>query len=230
MTFIFAARCQPLAWSLLLSLFVSACATTVSSEALLAESVAWYTGTTGRIDDPHARELLERAAATGEPLPVMWMARVHSTGRMTFPRDEARARAIAEEVIEEVAALAAAGNAEAQFLMGTAWAEGLGKPVDAELAAQWYRAAADQGHMLARHNLGNSYAAGRGVPQDDALAVYWWQFAADAGDAVPQFMLGTMYEAGRGVTADPDMALHWYGESASRGYPRAIAALERLQE
>ena len=48
-----------------------------------------------------ARELLEQAAGTEDPLAVMWLARVHSTGRMGFPRDEEMAREIAGTVIRE---------------------------------------------------------------------------------------------------------------------------------
>ena len=60
----------------------------------LLEAVDWYTGVAGAVDDTRARELLEEAAAGEGPLSVMWLARVHSTGRMGFPRDEERPRAM----------------------------------------------------------------------------------------------------------------------------------------
>ncbi len=194
----------------------------------LAESVGWYTGTAGRVDNARAKQLLLEAAEDGDPISGMWIARVYSRGRMNFVRDEAQARAIASELIERIESLAENRVAEAVFLMGTAYDEGLGKPANIETAVQWYRRAADLGHGLARHNLGNVYFEGRGVVQNDSLAVRWWTMAANEGDAIPQLRLGTMYEEGRGVGRDLSEARRWYGLAAERGNADARAALERL--
>lgn len=196
--------------------------------AALVEALDHYTGVAGTVDDGRARELLEQAVATGDPLAVMWMARVHSTGRMGYPRDEERARGIAAGVIREVQRAAESGVVEAVFLMGTAYDEGLGKPVDPVLAASWHRRAAERGHVLGAHNLGNAYAAGHGVDEDPARAVEWWTRAAERGDAITQLRLGEAYEAGRGVARDPDAAREWYGKAAAVGNAQAREALDRL--
>lgn len=194
----------------------------------LVEAIDHYTGVAGAVDDGRARELLEQAAATGDPLAVMWMARVHSTGRMGYPRDEEQAREIAAGVIRKVQRAAESGVIEAVFLMGTAYDEGLGKPVDPVLAASWHRRAAERGHVLGAHNLGNAYAEGRGVGEDPAQAVEWWTRAAERGDAITQLRLGEAYEAGRGVARDPDAAREWYGKAAAAGNAQAREALDRL--
>ncbi len=194
----------------------------------LEESVGWYTGTAGRIDNTLAKELLLEAAEDGDPISRMWIARVYSRGRMNFERDEAQARTIARDVIDRIESLAEQRIAEAVFLMGTAYDEGLGKTANIETAVQWYRRAADLAHGLARHNLGNVYFEGRGVVQNDSLAVHWWTMAAEGGDAIPQLRLGTMYEEGRGVARNLTEARRWYGLSAARGNADARAALERL--
>jgi TPR repeat protein len=199
------------------------------TDPLLLESVEWYTGVAGRVDNERAAELLREAAADADPLSLMWIARVHSRGRMGFAEDPERARAVASRVIERVEELAAQGEAEALFLMGTAYAEGLGVEVDPEEAVLWYRRAAELGNVLAQHNLGNVHFAGEGVPQSDSLAVEWWLKAASQGDAIPALRLGTMYEDGRGVTRDLAEARRWYGESASRGNQAAEEALQRLE-
>jgi len=231
-THLFAARTRRvLPWCLLLcleSLGVVACATVATVDPLLSEAIRWYTGEAGHIDDPRARQLLEQAARDRDPVSVMWLARVYSTGRMTYPADKSRAVMLADAVLPEIEVLAHAGNAEAAFLLGTAWAEGLGKPEDPEMALQWYRQAAAQGHILAQHNIGNGYFSGTGVEQSDADAVHWWQLAANAGDTVPMYRLGTMYELGRGVAADMEKAMAWYQAAAERRYPAAIEALARL--
>ncbi|MGE0460800.1 MAG: tetratricopeptide repeat protein [Vicinamibacterales bacterium] len=141
-----------------------------------------------------------------------------------IPRDEARARAMASDVLPSVRSLAIAGEAEAIFLMGTAYDEGLGVEIDAAEAARSYRRAAELGHVLAQHNLGNLYEAGRGVPKDDTRAVEWWRRAAEQGDTIPMFRLGAMYEAGRGVARDVRQARDWYEKAAARGLARARGA------
>lgn len=204
-------------------------ATPQDPDPTLIEAIDWYTGVAGAVDDDRARDLLEEAVAGGDPLAVMWLARVHSTGRMGFPRDEERARDLAASVIRDVQRAAESGVLEAVFLMGTAYDEGLGKPVDPVMAASWHRRAAERGHVLGAHVLGNAFANGRGVAEDPALAVEWWTVAADAGDAIPQLRLGEAYEAGRGVARDMERARQWYARAAGAGNQQAREALERLE-
>ena len=208
--------------------FASCVAAPTDPHPALVEAVDWYTGVAGAVDNDRARELLEEAVAGGGPLAMMWLARVHSTGRMGFPRDEEQARDIARGVIRAVQRAAESGVLEAVFLMGTAYDEGLGKPVDHELAAVWHRRAAERGHVLGAHNIGNQYSEGRGVAEDPEQAVVWWTRAAERGDAITQLRLGESYEAGRGVTRDLDAAREWYGRAAAAGNQDARAALERL--
>lgn len=216
--------------------FITACclaaitcvATPRDPDPTLLEAIDWYTGVAGTVDDDRARELLEDAVEGGGPLAMMWLARVHSTGRMGFSQDEERAREIAEGVIGQVQRAAESGVLEAVFLMGTAYDEGLGRPVDPVMAASWHRRAAERGHALAAHVLGNAYASGRGVEEDRGLAVRWWTQAAEAGDAIPQLRLGEAYEAGRGVEPDLERAREWYERAAAAGNQQAHEALERL--
>ncbi len=194
----------------------------------LVEAIGWYTGTRGFVDEPKARTLIETTAFEGNVLARMWLARLYSRGRAGYPRDEARATAIAEPLVDAVRRQAMAGTTEAVFLMGTAYDEGLGVADDPAIAFAWFSKAAAAGHTLAEHNLGNAYAAGRGVATDPAQALAWWLKAAIKGDAVPQLRLGEAYEAGRGAAANLDEARRWYGEAARRGNAAAAAALKRL--
>lgn len=197
-------------------------------DPLLAEAIGHYTGAIGTVDDARARDLLLEAAADGDALSTMWLARCHSRGRMLFEQDETRARELAAGVIDEVAALARQDVAEAAFLMGTAHAEGLGVEVDAELSLAWMMRAAHLGNALAQHNLGNAYRSGDGAPRAPGMAVYWYRQAAEQGDALTALWLGEMYEAGEGVERDLEQALRWYRESAGRGNARAREAVQRL--
>ena len=202
---------------------------TADLQPQLAEAIALYTGTGGQVDDARAHDLLEEAVETGDPLARMWLARCYSRGRMLFDRDEEQARALADEVIDTVAELAFADHHEAAFLMGTAFAEGLGVDQDQAMAIAWYHRAADLDNVLAQHNLGNAYRAGDGVVRDDGIAAYWYRRAAEQGDALPAFWLGQMHERGDGVEQNLDEALRWYEDAAARGNSRAQRALERLR-
>ena len=195
----------------------------------LAQAIGWYTGTLGRVDDTRAHALLLEAAADGDAMSRMWLARCYSRGRMKFEPDATKAAAIAAEVIGQIQRLADTGVTEAVFLMGTAYDEGLGVAADPAVAVRWFQRAADADHMLAQHNLGNAYADGRGVPQNDAMAVQWWRKAAEAGDAIPQLRLARMYEEGRGVAKDLTIATEWYRRAAERGNAQAATALRKIE-
>lgn len=207
---------------------ISACASS-NSIVQLEQSIRWYTGEAGYVDDDYARDLLEQSAQDGNPLSVMWLARVYSTGRMSYGTDKSKAVELATTVIDEIETLANSGDPQAMLLMGTAYAEGLAKAVNPERAVSWYRRAAERGNTLALHNMGNVYSSGAGVPQSDEQAVYWWRQAAVKGDAIPQLRLGSMYEQGKGVQPSIDQAVYWYSESAKRGNQSAVAALKRLE-
>ena len=223
-------RTKQIVYTVLVLSFFAACASTDTIDPELKESIRWYTGETGLVDDELARKLLESAVIDNDPLSVMWLARVYSTGRMTFPADKERAVEIAATVISQVEVLAEAGNAEAMFLMGTAFAEGLARTQDSVTAILWYRRAAEKNHVLAQHNIGNAYSSGTGVEQSDELAAHWWLLAALQGDAIPQLRLGQVYERGQGVPQDMTQALRWYMDSAQRGNENAKQALARLAQ
>jgi len=200
-----------------------------SADARLLESIAHYMGVTGLVDDTRARRLLEDVALDADDaLAQMWIARVHSRGRMGFERDEPQARSIAASVIGRIRDLAAAGDVEALFLMGTAYDEGLGAEVDYPEALRWYKRAAARGHILAAHNVGNVYRDGRGVDPNPTAAAKWWLRAARAGDVIPALRLGEAFEAGRGVAENIDSARLWYEKAAAAGNATAAGALERL--
>ena len=78
--------------------------------------------------------------------------------------------------------LADQGNGNAQFSLGTIYAEGRGVARDYVEAAKWYRLAADQGHAKAQSNLGIMYDNGRGVARDQVLAHMWFSLSVAQGN------------------------------------------------
>ncbi|MGH7180653.1 MAG: tetratricopeptide repeat protein [Nitrospiraceae bacterium] len=77
--------------------------------------------------------------------------------------------------------LAEQGQAEAQFILGGLYANGLGVLQNDQEAVKWYHKAAGQGHALAQVLIGTFYANGEGgVPQDLVRAHMWLNVAAAA--------------------------------------------------
>ena len=79
----------------------------------------------------------------------------------------------APDTITEIRRRAEQGHAEAQFNLGTMYANADGVPKNDAEAVKWYRLAAEQGHAAAQFNLGLRYAYGAGVLKDEAEAVRW---------------------------------------------------------
>lgn len=107
------------------------------------------------------------------------------------------------------------GDSQAQDVVGTIYAEGLGAPQDYAEAVKWYRLAAAQGHARAQYNLGVMSLQGLGVPQDPAGAVEWFRKAAERGTADAQFALGVLYSEGAGVPQDRGEAFKWLTVAAA---------------
>ena len=78
-----------------------------------------------------------------------------------------------EQILPRIQALAAQGNADAQFRLGRMYYYGQILPQDYKMAAMWYQRAAAQGQLKAMNNLGNLYRTGEGVTQDYTEALRW---------------------------------------------------------
>jgi TPR repeat protein len=125
-------------------------------------------------------------------------------------------------------AKAQAGDANAEFLVGHAYARGEGVSQDHTQAAIWYRRAAEQGYALAQSYLCAEYVDGVGVPHDFAQAAFWCRKAADQGNDFAQFDMGSFYEQGKGVPQDYALAASWYLKSANQYNHDAQYNLGRL--
>uniref|UniRef100_UPI0035166499 ankyrin repeat domain-containing protein n=1 Tax=Limimaricola soesokkakensis TaxID=1343159 RepID=UPI0035166499 len=85
------------------------------------------------------------------------------------------------EAAEMLAALAAAGNAEANYMLATLYRNGRGVPQDEAVAFDLTRTAAEAGHVEAQFSLGTLYLSGRGTDEDAAEARRWIAAASEAG-------------------------------------------------
>lgn len=122
---------------------------------------------------------------------------------------------------EEWLPLAREGDPAAQRNIGQLYRQGRGVPQSDEVAANWYRLAAQHGHAAAQANLGVMYLQGQGVAKDPAEAARWFDKAAEQGHAIAQYNLALMYEQGLGVEKSANRAMGWYQRAADGGHDRA---------
>lgn len=74
-------------------------------------------------------------------------------------------------------------HAYAQYFLARMYAAGQGVDQDFEIAARWYRKAAEKGVGDAQYRLGHLYETGEGVPGDMEFAFGWYSVAAHLGNA-----------------------------------------------
>lgn len=122
------------------------------------------------------------------------------------------------ELLERRAKL---GDPQAQYRLGTLYAQGGEVPQNWERAAALYAQAAEQGNAAAQHSLGLCYAYGRGVPRDWVRAFRLYTQAAEQDYAAAQKELGVCYAKGRGVSQDWSQAADWYRRAAENGNAQA---------
>jgi WD40 repeat protein/TPR repeat protein len=101
------------------------------------------------------------------------------------------------QLFRRAMALAMSGSSFAEFLVGRAFATGLGTNVDLVQAREWYTRSAAHGDGLGRAFLGMMYWLGEGVPQDIKQANKWLRLAAHSNDgSMGKVFLAWMYLGG----------------------------------
>jgi TPR repeat protein len=174
-----------------------------STIAQLREAAEWD----GQIpqNDVQAAQCFRKAAA-GDAEAQDSLGWYYSLG---FAKDEVQAHHWYRMAAEQ-------GHANAQYMVGWTYTEGLGVPVDHVEAVRWYRKSAEQGEPYAQDSLGMAYSDGRGVSRDDRQAFVWYSKAAEQGNRGGQYHLANAYRAGCGVPQDYGEAFAWYWRAAQQ--------------
>lgn len=111
-----------------------------------------------------------------------------------------------------------AGNATAEYDVGTLYRDGYGVAQSFEESAYWFRKAAANGNIRAMVAMGDQFLKGDGVQQDNRIAAeYYWR-AAERGDKEGAYKYAGMLRDGRGVKKDLAKARKWF-EAASGWHP-----------
>lgn len=116
-------------------------------------------------------------------------------------------------------------NIGARFLMGRAYQNGWGIPVDLAAAYRHLKAAADGGDPRAQWNVGMALLNGEGVSANPILAHQYVRASAEGGDVSGMISMAVMLAVGQGVSPDPPEARRWYRRAAETGSAHALRGL-----
>ncbi len=129
-----------------------------------------------------------------------------------------------------VLAAAAAGEVEAQALLGQILLEGRGIQADPELALTWFGIAAGRGHAMACNMAGRCHELGWGCPANPTRAVEYYRRAADLGLDWGMYNLANLLATGRGVSQDEAAAYRLYRQAAELGHAKSMNLTGRSLE
>ncbi len=133
--------------------------------------------------------------------------------------------------MSELAPVADAGDARAQYQVGLMLLNGLGATRDEVKAADYLGRAAGQNYAQAQTLLGALYLQGRGVPRDEAKGTDLIRRAAEAGVAAAQYAMGVLLVEGRGgLPKDPATAAQWFKAAADQNHVPAYCWLGELAD
>ena len=138
-----------------------------------------------------------------------------------------------DEAAERLEQLADAGDAHAQYIIGTAYRDGELLIPDADVhnpakGIYWLKRSADNGNDYAAYRLGKEYFGGENVPKDaSAAAKYLWR-AANHGNSYAQYLLGKLYLMGEGVQQDTDAAYQWFTKAYYGGHTYAGMFMDHI--
>ncbi len=122
---------------------------------------------------------------------------------------------------------AAAGDAEAQYLIGLAYLDGRDTGRDPQQAVGWLERAAEKSHPKALFALSGLYSDGT-VPQDDKRSMAYLKRAAETGLPSAQHNLGIRYANGRDGRPDMPNAIAWLTKASIAGDPESQYVLADL--
>ena len=114
--------------------------------------------------------------------------------------------------LEKLRKRASRGNAEAMLELGLHYLDGNDTEQNAEIAAQWFRNAAEAGNVEAQRRLAICCKRGIGLPVDIIAYEIWMEKAASAGDVEAQLELGKHYEQ-----SNHEKSTAWYSKAAQQG-------------
>lgn len=132
------------------------------------------------------------------------------------------------EQADSIKIQASQGVAEAQYILGNMYTQGLHVHKNPNKAFEWMKKSANQGYAAAEFDLASMYDVGDGVEKNLEKAAHWYEKAALKGEAAAAFNLANMYETGEGLPKDLIKAYAWFEAASIMGFEDAKTASRHL--
>ena len=140
----------------------------------------------------------------------------------SFPLEER------DEAAEQLERLADAGDAYAQYIIGTAYRDGGLLIPDTAKAQKLLERAAEQDLDVAQYALGKLYLSDDTDIHDSAKGIYWLKRSADNGNDYAAYRLGKEYLSGKNTVKDAETAGSYLRQAADNGSAYAQYLLGKL--
>lgn len=154
---------------------------------------------------------LALALALAVSVPSVLFAQSIEAAEATYARGDY------SSALREYRLLAEAGNAAAQYSLGSMYSMGKGVPRDDVEAVRWFRLAAERGYASAIGSLAFAYNQGEGVEQSHPIAINLYRLAVKKGDYYSSAHLGFAYARGDGVIKDKVLEHMWFNIACAHG-------------
>ena len=122
-----------------------------------------------------------------------------------------------DEAAEQLEQLADAGDAYAQYVIGTAYRDGGLLIPDTAKAQKLLERAAEQDLDAVQYALGKLYLSDDADVHDPTKGIYWLKRAADNGNEYAAYRLGKEYLSGNNVPKDTSTAAEYLRQAADNG-------------
>ena len=133
-----------------------------------------------------------------------------------------------DEAAEQLEQLADAGDAHAQYIIGTAYRDGGLLIPDTAKAQKLLERAAEQDLDAAQYALGKLYLSDDADVHDSAKGIYWLKRSADNGNDYAAYRLGKEYLSGKNTVKDAETAVSYLRQAADNGSTYAQYLLGKL--
>ena len=140
----------------------------------------------------------------------------------SFPLEER------DEAAEQLEQLADAGDAHAQYIIGTAYRDGGLLIPNTVKAKKLLERAAEQDLDVAQYALGKLYLSDDADVHDPAKGIYWLKRSADNGNDYAAYRLGKEYLSGKNVSKDTSTAAEYLRQAANNRNAYAQYLLGKL--
>lgn len=129
--------------------------------------------------------------------------------------------------VKVLRSLSKIGFANAQYILGRMYEDGIGVLRNTKKAFRLYEQAASKNHTYAQLAIAHMFLYGFHVEKDFNNVVKWSFYALNSGSPIAIYNLGMLYYLGIGVKKDTTRAIE-YIKTSSEFYQKARYALQRL--